>query len=158
MSAHTKTIRRRLIAATLVFLFAVAESPEKVLAAGFYLYEIGTPDVGLASAGYASRAQDASTLFTNPAGMTRLDGSQFLVGIQPVYFYQVFSPNGRTTKTGTDGGNSFVPLPTGSFFYVYSLTPKLKLGIGNVTYFGGAGVQPELGRQVLSSRRDVCRK
>ena len=125
---------------TLAFLciFAVGASPARVFAAGFYLYEIGTPDVGLASAGYASRAQDASTLFTNPAGMTRLNGSQFLVGIQPVYFYQVFSPNSHTTKAGTDGGNSFVPLPTGSLFYVYSLTPKLKLGIGDVTYFGGA--------------------
>jgi long-chain fatty acid transport protein len=117
MSAHTKTIRGAgLIAVTLACLFAVAESPGKVLAAGFYLYEIGTPDVGLASAGYASRARDASTVFTNPAGMTRLDGSQFLVGIQPVYYYQVFSPNNHTTKTGTDGGNSFVPLPGGSFF------------------------------------------
>ena len=133
MSAHTKTIRQGLIAATLVWVFAVAASPGKVLAAGFYLYEIGTPDVGLASAGYASRAQDASTVFTNPAGMTRLNGPQFLVGIQPVYYYQVFSPNSHTTKTGTDGGNSFVPLPSGSFFYVYSLTPKLKLGIGDVT-------------------------
>ena len=32
-------------------------------AGGIQLYEIGTPDVGLASAGWAARAQDASTLF-----------------------------------------------------------------------------------------------
>ena len=32
--------------------------------------------VGLAAAGYAARAQDASTVFTNPAGMTRLEGTQ----------------------------------------------------------------------------------
>jgi long-subunit fatty acid transport protein len=56
-----------------------------VFAGGFFLYEIGTPDVGLASAGYAARAQDASTVFTNPAGMTMLDNSQLLAGIQPIY-------------------------------------------------------------------------
>jgi long-chain fatty acid transport protein len=108
------------------------------LAAGFFPSEIGTPDMGLASAGYASRAQDASTVFTNPAGMTRLSDSQLLVGIQPIYGYQVFSTNGHTTKTGTDGGNALVPLPQGSFFYVHSLTPSLKVGIANVVYFGGA--------------------
>ena len=44
------------------------------------LYEVGTEDVGLASAGYTARAQDASTVFTNPAGMTRLDGTQSTLG------------------------------------------------------------------------------
>ena len=41
-------------------------------AGGLYLYELGTPDVGTAAAGWAARAQDAATVFTNPAGMTRL--------------------------------------------------------------------------------------
>ena len=50
-------------------LFALVVSAE---AGGLYLYEIGSPDVGLAAAGYAARAADASTVFTNPAGMTRL--------------------------------------------------------------------------------------
>ena len=39
-------------------------------AGGISLYEIGTPDVGLAAAGFAVRAQDASTVFTKPAGMS----------------------------------------------------------------------------------------
>ena len=37
-------------------------------AGGIMLYQFGSPDVGLAAAGYAARAQDASTVFTNPAG------------------------------------------------------------------------------------------
>ena len=41
-------------------------------AGGVLGYELGTADLGLASAGYGARAQDASTVFTNPAGMTRL--------------------------------------------------------------------------------------
>ena len=45
-------------------------------AAGLYLYEVGTPDLGLAAAGRAALAQEASTVMGNPAGMTRLDHSQ----------------------------------------------------------------------------------
>jgi long-chain fatty acid transport protein len=130
--------RPEMIAVALLSLFAIAGMPPKALAGGFFLYEVGTPDVGLASAGYASRAQDASTVFTNPAGMTRLDRTEVMIGVQPYYGYQVFSTNHHTTTTGSDGGNSLVPLPAGSFFLVYSLSPKLKLGIADVTYFGGA--------------------
>lgn len=41
-------------------------------AGGLSRDEIATPDVGLAPAGYAARAEDASTVFKNPAGMSRL--------------------------------------------------------------------------------------
>jgi long-subunit fatty acid transport protein len=54
-------------------------------AGGISLYEVGTADVGLASAGYSARAQDASTVFTNPAGITRLAGDQFTLGAQVLY-------------------------------------------------------------------------
>jgi long-chain fatty acid transport protein len=47
------------------------------------LGEFGTEDVALAGAGRAARAQDASTLFKNPAGMSRLEGNQFQGGLQP---------------------------------------------------------------------------
>ena len=54
-------------------------------AGGLLLFEVGTGDVGLASAGYTARAEDASTVFTNPAGMTRLDGTQLSLGGQLLY-------------------------------------------------------------------------
>ena len=63
-----------LIACALASAGLLAAAP--VVAGGLSLYEIGTEDVGLASAGYTARAQDASTVFTNPAGMTRLEGTQ----------------------------------------------------------------------------------
>jgi long-chain fatty acid transport protein len=52
--------------------------------AGLWLYEGGQPDVGTATAGRAALANDASTAAINPAGMTRLDRSQVLVGVQPL--------------------------------------------------------------------------
>jgi long-chain fatty acid transport protein len=112
--------------------------PGLALAGGFFLYELGTPDVGLASAGYAARAQDASTVFTNPAGMTMLDDSQLLAGVQPIYTHLVFAPDASTTTRGTDGGNALVPLPAGSFFFVYSFNHRLKFGFASCDYFGGA--------------------
>jgi len=74
---------------------------------GIILYEIATPDVGLASAGYAARAEDPSTLFTNPAGMSLLPGSQFQVGAQLNYGTVEFSPNAGTGPLlGTESGGN----------------------------------------------------
>jgi long-chain fatty acid transport protein len=103
---------------------------------GIALYEFGTPDVGLASAGFAARAQDASTVFTNPAGMSRLDKSQVLGGVQGLYGNYKFSPNANTTTTGGDGGNAVGFIPGGSFFIVQKLDKDLALGFGALSYFG----------------------
>jgi long-chain fatty acid transport protein len=56
--------------------------PLSVHAAGLWLYEQATPDTGSASAGRVALAMDASTASVNPAGMTQLDRSQLLAGIQ----------------------------------------------------------------------------
>jgi long-chain fatty acid transport protein len=104
-------------------------------AGGLYLYELGNPDVGTAAAGWAARAQDAATVFTNPAGMTRLEKSELLVGGQPVYLHAEFSPDSNTTTTGSDGDAS-TWLPAGGLYYVHNLMPKLKIGVSAVGYFG----------------------
>jgi len=104
-------------------------------AGGLYLYELGTPDVGAASAGWAARAQDAGTVFTNPAGMTRLEKSELLAGVQPIYLYAEFSPDANTTTSGSDGDAS-TWLPAGGLYYVHNLMPKLKIGFSAVGYFG----------------------
>jgi len=104
-------------------------------AGGLYLYEVGTPDVGLAAAGYAARAQDASTVFTNPAGMTRLDRPEIQVGVQPMYINMKFSPDSSTTNTGADGDPS-AWVPAGSLFYVQPVSKDLALGFGVFGNFG----------------------
>lgn len=105
-------------------------------AGGLALYEFGSPDVGLAAAGYAARAQDASTVFTNPAGMSRLEGTQVLVGAQALYGDVKFSPNSSTTVPGSDGGNAIGWLPGGSLFFVQPLSQDLRIGFGALSYFG----------------------
>jgi long-subunit fatty acid transport protein len=118
--------------AGILFALLTASSAQ---AGGLYLYELGTPDVGAAAAGWAARAQDASTVFTNPAGMTRLEKSELLVGVQPLYLRAEFSPDSNTNTSGSDGDAS-TWLPAGGLYYVHNLRPKLKIGVSTVGYFG----------------------
>ncbi len=105
-------------------------------AGGLALSEFGSPDVGLAAAGYAARAQDAATVFTNPAGMSRLEKSQVMGGLQVLYGDLEFSPNSATTVSGSDGGVAVGWFPAGSLFVVHKLNPDWSLGFGVLSYFG----------------------
>jgi len=106
------------------------------LAGGIKLYETGTPEVGLAAAGWAARAQDAGTVLTNPAGMTRLAGDQLLVGAQLLYGKSDFSPDSATTNSGGGGDNPVGWFPGASFYYSHSLSERLKMGAALYGDFG----------------------
>jgi len=105
-------------------------------AGGLYLYEIGTSDLGLAAAGTAARAEDASTLFGNPAGMTRLAGDQMTVGAQALYGHAEYELDGQGALAGSDPGNVIGWLPGGSAFYSHSVSDQFKVGIGAYGNFG----------------------
>ncbi len=132
----------RMTLALLLLFCAVA--PEKTWAGGIYLYEVSNQDVALASAGAAARAQDASTLFTNPAGMTRIDRPQLQVGLQPIYINIKFDPDSNTSPHNraipngqrADDGDARDWLPAGSTFYVHPVSKDLRLGIGVLGFFG----------------------
>jgi long-subunit fatty acid transport protein len=96
---------------------------------------MGTPDVGTASAGMASRASDAATAFANPAGMTRLTESQLMVGVQPLYADIQFDTR-SSTFGGGDGGNAGGLVPTGSLSYINNTTDSLKFGLTAGSYLG----------------------
>ncbi len=104
-------------------------------AGGIDLYEISTGDVGLASAGSAAGALDASTLFKNPAGMSRLDGPQMNSSLQVLYGNAQFSGN-ASTSPGGNGNNAVGALPGASLFITYPVTEKLTVGFGTFSYFG----------------------
>ncbi len=114
--------------------------PGVALGGGIGLYEIGTPDIGLASAGYAARAQDASTLFKNPAGMSLLTEPQLQTGLQLLYgsvkFNKDDADTGPDLRDDSNGGNALGALPGASLFLVYPLTEKFAVGFGTFSYFG----------------------
>jgi len=108
------------------------------LGAGLILYEINAPSTGTASAGWAALATDASTAFTNPAGMTRLDRSQLLAGAQPMIVDARFSskPGTMVPGGGDDGGNAGGVLPSLGGYYVHHLDERWRLGLSLTSYFG----------------------
>jgi long-chain fatty acid transport protein len=136
------SIRADRTAAALLALCAGALPADRANAGGLIAYEFGTAEIGLASAGYGARAQDASTVFTNPAGMTRLEGTQFLAGGQLDYGRTEFSiGSGTSGALGSDsGGNAFGSdgwFLGGGGFLSYSVSDKLKLGFAMTGNFGG---------------------
>ena len=111
--------------ATVAIVLALVEASE---AGGLFLTEIGTEDVALAGAGWAARAQDASTLFKNPAGMSLLEGNQFQGGLQALYFQSGGFSGTNTPFGGNGGGNPVGVFPAASGFVCTALTKILKSG------------------------------
>lgn len=117
---------------------ALAGFAELSQAAGFALVEQNASGLGNAYAGQAASAQDASTIFFNPAGMTLLPDRQLvLVGhlIKPGMEFSgtVAAPFPVGGGQGGDAGNwAFVP----NAYYAFRLTPKVNLGVGLNSPFG----------------------
>ena len=83
-----------------------------VAAVGFALEHQSVSNLGYGFAGGAASAEDASTIFWNPAGMTRLPGRQAVVGLNAIYGSARFADQGTTSPagpafpiTGGEGGN-----------------------------------------------------
>ena len=128
------TIFALLSAVLLIFPVLVGS----VRAAGLWAYELGTPDMGTASAGRGALSEDASVALFNPAGMTKLDRSQLFSAAQGIWLNTEFDAE-QSTFGGGNGGNAGNFIPAGSLAYVYSLNPRLKFGVGVGSQFGGEG-------------------
>ena len=112
-------------------------------AVGFALEQQSVSNLGYAFAGGAASAEDASTIFWNPAGMTRLPGRQAVLGLNAIYGSARFTNQGTTSPagpafpiTGGEGGNpaglNWVP----NLYYATDVRPDLKAGIGINSPFG----------------------
>ena len=109
------------------------------MAAGFALIEQSASQIGNAFAGSAAFANDASTIFFNPAGMTRLP-SQFVGGLHAVKTSAKFDGT-ATDPAGfpVSGGNGGDAGSTGLVPNLYISTPvtdDLFVGLGINVPFG----------------------
>ncbi len=109
-------------------------------AAGFALVEQSASGMGTAFAGAASSAQDASTIFFNPAGMTQLEGGHYAIAAHHIAPRADFQNRGSTAMLGTpltgpeeDGGQSAV-VPNA--YWVTNLSDGWKFGLGVSVPFG----------------------
>lgn len=105
-------------------------------AGGIMLYEIGSEEVGLASAGWGARAETPSTAFTNPAGMSRLCSREIEIGLQPIYPHVLFDPSFSSVKGNKGHASNWIP--AGGIFYVEPINEDWTFGASSVGYFGSA--------------------
>jgi len=109
-------------------------------AAGFQLLEQNASGLGNAYAGTAAVAENASTIYFNPAGMTQLQAREFSVGVNAVRPTFKFSDDGSTSNSafansgdGNDAGSwAFVP----NAYMSWALNQDLYVGVGIGAPFG----------------------
>lgn len=127
----------------LVASFAIAFLSTNAAAVGFALEHQSVSNLGYAFAGGAASAEDASTIFWNPAGMGRLPGRQAVLGLNAIYGSARFTDQGTTSPagpafpiTGGSGGNpvglNWVP----NLYYAADVSGEVKAGIGINAPFG----------------------
>ncbi len=95
-------------------------------AAGFALLEQNASGLGNAYAGQAASAQDASTVYFNPAGLMRIEGRQAVVAGHLIRPSAKFTDASGAASGGDAGGWAFVP----SFYYAGDLAPGFRFGLG----------------------------
>ena len=135
-------MKKRIAILTVVALIC---STGTSFAAGFALAEQSVKGLGNAFAGGAAVAEDATTVFFNPAGMSRLDGMNITAGLHYIIPSAKFTTTSATAPlalgggdisndpTGCDGGvAAFVP----NFFFTAQAGEKWNYGIGINTPFG----------------------
>ncbi|MFW5454741.1 OmpP1/FadL family transporter [Thioalkalivibrio sulfidiphilus] len=126
---------------------ALGAAPGALLAAGFYIQEQSVSGLGRAFAGEAAIASDASTIYFNPAGMTRLKAPEFQAAVHLlVPKSTVSNSDSRAITPGTggnplpyeggSGGNPYEPSPVPNLFYARPLNEQTWFGLGITAPFG----------------------
>jgi long-chain fatty acid transport protein len=107
------------------------------LASGFELQEQSASGIGVAYSGMAAAAEDASTVFWNPAGMSTLGGSGLAVAGDYVIPSFRFSPAAASTyATFGNGGDAGVSTLVPAAYGYLSLGPQLSAGLAINAPFG----------------------
>jgi long-chain fatty acid transport protein len=120
------------------FLMLLLAGSRHICRAGaLYITQIATPgSVGTAGVSNVVNNLDASSVFTNPAGMTGLTKDEIMVGSQ-LLIPELRFDSSIAEAGGSDGGNAgfvnFIP----SFFGVKVLSDKWRVGFSLVAPLGG---------------------
>ncbi len=135
------------LSTTAVALLIVAAAP-RASASGFQLREQGASGQGVSFAGISAGGSDISSMFFNPAALTRFDGTQLQVGFTNIIPSAEFS-NGTANRAGSfpghpeyqaisgpsSHGNAAQSAVTPTLYAMWSLSKDLKVGISvNVPY------------------------
>lgn len=136
------TIRSKVLTSTLGLMTVLCAAGEAG-ASGFQLREQSSEGLGNAFAGATAKAYNLSTIFYNPAGMTRLEGNQVAGSatvIMPVAKFE--GTNTVTTgatpgvSTGSMGGDAINDAAVGAAYAMWDARPDLKFGMAITAPFG----------------------
>lgn len=129
-----KTFNPRLIPALVALAFSGSAA-----AAGFQLLEQNASGIGNSYAGSAAVAENASTIYYNPAGMTQLKGLQVSGGLTAINTSYKFSDQGSSVGVlagagngGDGGGWGYLP----NAYISWEATKDIYLGLGIGAPFG----------------------
>ncbi|GMQ91092.1 MAG: outer membrane protein transport protein [Gammaproteobacteria bacterium] len=133
---HTPS-RILLTVSVFLSLFISAQS----YGAGFAIIEHSVKGLGNAFAGGSASAEDATTIYFNPAGMSRLQGKQLIVGTHIIMPSANFKDQGSvdvTTAplTGGDGGDGGVTAVVPNLYWTFPINEKMRFGLGINAPFG----------------------
>ena len=117
-------------------LVIAALSAPTAHAGGIMLWQIGTPTLGTASAGWAAMPEDAATAFTNPAGTVWRDKTEVRAASQILYGDIQFTDGGLSNVPGNDGGNPLGWFPSLGGFAAGKLTEEIGWGFAMAGNFG----------------------
>lgn len=127
-------IRKRALLLAVAGAFAGGVS--QAHASAFALIEQSVSGLGSSYAGAAAAAEDASTIYYNPAGMSLLPaGMQISTGLALIQFSAKFSDSGSAQSGGNGGdagGLSAVP----NLYFAMDGAKDLKFGVGVSVPFG----------------------
>ena len=128
-----KNMTMRAVPALLLVAFSGTAS-----AAAFQLWEQNASGLGTAYAGSAAVADNASTIFFNPAGMTQMPGIQLSVGVTGVGPSYEFANDGSSGLLGTggNGGNAGGWAAVPNAYMSWQVAPDWFVGLGISSPFG----------------------
>src|SRR5208283_6181542 len=139
--ALTFTFPAFLLSAALIILCTAGSS----MGAGFALTEQSASGLGNAFAGGSAVAEDATTVFFNPAGLTRLEGQEIIGAAHVIMPSANFNNQGSThvlqgetniPLLGGNGGDGGVTKVIPNFYYSIKVNDRLALGLGIESPFG----------------------
>ncbi|HSC80238.1 MAG TPA: OmpP1/FadL family transporter [Chitinolyticbacter sp.] len=112
----------------------------QALASGYHFGTQSASNQGVANSG-AAQVMDASTIFYNPAGMTRLKGTNLTGVLNVIIPDGEFENDGSTSAAGrpiagNDGGNFGSTTPVPHFYSTYQINDALTVGLGVFVPFG----------------------
>jgi long-chain fatty acid transport protein len=135
----TSPFRRTRIASALAAL-ALAAAADHALGAGFALQENSGSQLGNAFAGAAASAEDASTMWSNVAGMSRIGTNQVAAAAHHIGPSMKFNNDGSIPAAnqplGNDGGDAGSLAVVPNFYFVAPITKQWSFGVGVNAPFG----------------------